>query len=146
VWRSERYAATSSPDHLSHLGLPRATGVGLLWRHSGTLAQPRIFEARTRRSIVGWVNVHITPTARWYIRRRGGTVYVWGKTVGGKSGSALVRTSTRSRPTGVQFDPIERDGITVWFDRELVIDDVAVGWSLFSGGIDVTYPDTIPTV
>ena len=91
------------------------------------------------------MNVQITPTARWYIRRPGGTVYVWGTSVGGKSGSALVRTSTGSRPPGVQFDRIDLDGITVWFDRELVIDDVAIGWSPFSGGIDVTWPETIPT-
>ena len=91
------------------------------------------------------MDVRVTPFARWYLRRRGGQLYVWSSSIGGKSGSALLRTSTRRRPAGVEFQRLELNGLTLWFDASLAIDNVELGFSPFAGGIDVTWPEVIPT-
>ena len=70
---------------------------------------------------------------------------MWGTSVGSESGSALLRTSTKHPPADVEFEQLERDGLTLWFDKGLVIDDVEIGWSPLAGGIDVTWPKTIQT-
>jgi hypothetical protein len=89
--------------------------------------------------------VRVTRVARWYLRRRGGQLYVWASSIGGKSGAGLLRTSTKRRPPAVEFERIEQDGLTLWFDTGLTIDNVELGFSPFAGGIEVTWPEVIPT-
>jgi hypothetical protein len=91
------------------------------------------------------MDVRVSRLARWYLRRRGGQLYVWGSSIGGRSGTALLRTSTKHRPTDVDFEQLETDGLTLWFDKGLTIDNVELGFSPFAGGIEVTWPEVIPT-
>lgn len=58
----------------------------------------------------------------------------------GRSGDSSIRTST-SRRGDREFDKIDLDGVVVWFDRDLLIDDVRVGWTPLTG-FDVTWPWT----
>lgn len=57
----------------------------------------------------------------------------------------MLRTSTKRRPAAVEFERLEQDGLTLWFDTGLTIDNVELGFSPFAGGIDVTWPEVIPT-
>jgi hypothetical protein len=90
------------------------------------------------------MNVRVSLFARWYVRRRGGELYVWVGSLPGKSGSGLLRSSTRHRPPDVKFERLELGVPTLWFEQGLVIDDVEIGWSPFTG-IDITWPGTIPS-
>ena len=92
------------------------------------------------------MEARVSLLARWYLRRRGGQLYVWGSSIGGKSATALLRTSTRHRPAGVEFVRLEQDGLTLWFDKGLIIDNVEIGFSPLAGGIEVTWPGVIPTL
>jgi hypothetical protein len=90
------------------------------------------------------MDVHVSPFACWYIRRRGGQLYVWSNPLGGNSGSALLRHSTSKPPVGVEFRSFERDGLTVWFERGLDLSHVEIRWALL--GIAVEWPSTISVV
>ena len=90
------------------------------------------------------MEVSVSRPAKWWIKWRGGQIYVWGAPVG-DSGSALIRTSTRSRPRYVDFERVDYDGLVLWFDAGLHIDDATIGWTPFTG-IDVTWPYTIQSL
>lgn len=85
------------------------------------------------------MNVSISRFARWLIRRRGGAVWVYGAPLGDRE-EVLIRTST-SGGDDREFEQINLDGIVVWLDRNLEIDDVRIGWTPLTG-FDVTCPWT----
>jgi hypothetical protein len=87
------------------------------------------------------MDVHVSPFACWYIRRRGAQLYVWSKPVAEKSGSALLRHSTRKPRRRIEFSSFERDGLTVWFERGLDLGHVEIRWGPL--GIAVEWPSTI---
>jgi hypothetical protein len=56
-------------------------------------------------------------------------------------GTAMIRTSTSGRSDRT-FDPVRLDGVVVWFEQDVAIDDVLIGWTPLTG-FDVTSPGTI---
>lgn len=89
------------------------------------------------------MDVRVSPFACWYIRLRGGQFYVWSKPAAGRSGSALLRHSTRKRPIGVEFNSFERDRLTVWFERGLDLEHAEI--RLGPLGIVVEWPSMVTT-
>ena len=63
------------------------------------------------------------------IRRRGGELWVWAAPTGG---GAMIRTSTSGR-NDRPFDPFRLDSVVVWFEKDMAIDDVTIGWTPFTG-------------
>jgi hypothetical protein len=84
------------------------------------------------------VKVSVSKTARWMIGRRGGELWVWAAPMGD---AAMIRTSTSGRNDRT-FDPVRLDGVVVWFEQYMAIDDVTIGWTPFTG-FDVTHPETL---
>ena len=68
---------------------------------------------------------------------------MWGTSVG-KTGTALIRTST-SRRGHVPFDRVESDDVTVWLQEGFAMDNITIGWTPL-GGFDVTWPGTIASL
>ena len=74
------------------------------------------------------------------IGRRGGELWVWAASV--SEGTSMIHTATsaqRAHQKNRAFDPVELDGIVIWFDREIEIDEVRIWWTPFTG-FDVTWP------
>jgi hypothetical protein len=69
------------------------------------------------------VDVTVTRTARWMIGRRGGELWVWAAPLGGE---AIIRTSTSGRNDRT-FDPVRLDGVVVWFEQGMAVEDVTIG-------------------
>lgn len=82
--------------------------------------------------------ISVSTVARRRIHRHGGQLWVWGSPVGGDT---MIRTSTSAGPAGVEFDRIRVGDVLVWFDPDLGIDDVKIGWTPMTG-FDVTWPGT----
>ena len=85
--------------------------------------------------------VEVSPVVCWYVRLRGGQLYVWAKPFAGNSGAALLRHTIRRRPGGIEFSPFEYNGLTVWFEPGLDLNHVEIRLSPF--GIDVSSTYTL---
>jgi hypothetical protein len=51
------------------------------------------------------------------------------------------RTSTSGR-NDRPYDPVRLDGVVVWFEKDMAVDNVTIGWTPLTG-FDVTWPGTI---
>jgi hypothetical protein len=60
------------------------------------------------------------------------------------SESGPIRAST-SQPAGIEFERIERDRLLLWVARDFPIEDLDVGWTIFTG-FDVTWAGTLSDV
>jgi hypothetical protein len=107
--------------------------------HSRPLAQAIVLPLASLVRVV----VSATWLARWWIRRCGGELWVWGISVG-SSGTALIRTST-SRHEHVPFERVVCDDVTVWLQQGFAIDNIRIGWTPLTG-FDVTWPGTIASL
>jgi hypothetical protein len=76
------------------------------------------------------------------ISHRGGELWVWTSPMG--EGAAMIRTSTKAQPDR-RFERVKRDGIVLWFEAGIAIDDVKIGWMPFTG-FDVTWPGTLSLI
>jgi hypothetical protein len=72
------------------------------------------------------------------IGRRGGELWVFTSPVGGE---AMIRTSTSGRNDRT-FNPVRLDGVVVWFEEDMALDDVTIGWTPLTG-FDVVWPGTL---
>ena len=72
------------------------------------------------------------------IGRRGGELWVWTAPMGG---AAMIHASTSPRDDRA-FERVDLDGIAVWFEQDMAIDLVTIGWTPLTG-FDVTWPGTI---
>ena len=86
------------------------------------------------------MDVVVSRLAKWMIKRRGGELWVWGAPVGDRT--LLIRTSTSLRDRGARFEYVEADGVRLWFERELPIYDVRIGWTPVTG-FDVAWPGIV---
>ena len=84
------------------------------------------------------MNVSVSKTARWIIGHRGGELWVWTSAMGA---GAMVHASTRAHDDRA-FDRVDLADIIVWFEQGMAIDDVAIGWTPFTG-FYVEWPGTI---
>jgi hypothetical protein len=74
---------------------------------------------------------------------RGGQLWVWAGSVSGDT--AMIHTATsaqRAHQKDRAFERVDADGVIVWLERDMAIDDVLIGWTLFTG-FDVTWPQTM---
>jgi hypothetical protein len=72
------------------------------------------------------------------IGRRGGELWVWAAPLGGE---AIIRTSTSGRNDRT-FDPVRLDGVVVWLEHGMAVEDVTIGWTPLTG-FDVVGPWTL---
>ncbi len=89
------------------------------------------------------MNVAVSRLAKWVIKRRGGELWIWAAPLSGRT--LLIRTSTSLRERGVRFECVESDGVRLWFERELPIYDVRIGWTPVTG-FDVAWPGTLSAI
>jgi hypothetical protein len=85
------------------------------------------------------VDVQVSKAAGWYLRKRGGRLYVWTRPIGGRSEAAILRHTTRSRPRGVEFDRVDYPGLELWFEEGMLIDGIKIGMTLLPPGVQIRF-------